>query len=63
MELSFSGSFEVGMQRAEAFELLSDPQKYMPVLPNFHSMELKDGDGFSVRGLSLMFYKQHDEQH
>jgi hypothetical protein len=24
-------------------------------------VELKDGDGFSVRGLSLMFYKQHEE--
>jgi hypothetical protein len=26
-------------------------------------VELKDGDGFSVRGLSLMFYKQHEDQH
>ena len=26
-------------------------------------LALKDGDGFSVRGLSFMFYKQTDEQH
>jgi 2-furoyl-CoA dehydrogenase large subunit len=44
MEMSFNGQFNVGIPRAETFELLADPQKYMPVLPNYHSMKMKDDD-------------------
>lgn len=43
MEMSFSGSFEVGIPREETFALLSDPTKLLPVLPTFHSMEPKQG--------------------
>jgi 2-furoyl-CoA dehydrogenase large subunit len=45
MEMSFNGTFDVGIPRADTFELLADPRKYMPVLPNYHSMTMKEGDG------------------
>lgn len=44
MEMSFDGDFEVGIPRDTLFNLLSDPQKFVPVLPTFHSMEMKEGD-------------------
>ena len=42
MEMSFNGGFEVGIPRAEAFALLSDPEKFLPVLPMYHSMAKKE---------------------
>lgn len=42
--MSFKGDFEVGMPRAQTFALLADPQKFVPVLPTFHSMQMKEGD-------------------
>ena len=44
MDMSFKGDFEVGMKRDETFSLLADPQKFVPVLPTFHSMQMKEGD-------------------
>lgn len=44
MDMSFNGNFEVGIPRAETFELLSDPQKFLPVLPMYHSMKPKESD-------------------
>ncbi len=44
MEMSFDGNFEVGIPRADTFELLADPQKFVPVLPTFHSMSMKESD-------------------
>ena len=44
MDMSFKGDFEVGMPRAQAFALLADPQKFVPVLPTFHSMQMKEDD-------------------
>ena len=44
MDMSFNGDFEVGIPREKTFELLSDPQKFLPVLPIFHSMQLKEDD-------------------
>jgi 2-furoyl-CoA dehydrogenase large subunit len=44
MEMSFDGDFEVGIPRDVLFTLLSDPQKFVPVLPTFHSMQMKEGD-------------------
>lgn len=48
MEMSFNGQFNVGIPRAETFELLADPRKYMPVLPNYHSMKMKDDDKTAI---------------
>jgi 2-furoyl-CoA dehydrogenase large subunit len=44
MEMSFDGDFEVGIPRDKLFTLLADPQKFVPVLPTFHSMQVKEGD-------------------
>lgn len=44
MDMSFNGSFDVGIPRKETFELLSDPQKFVPVLPTYHSMKMKESD-------------------
>lgn len=44
MDMSFKGDFEIGMRRDQAFALLADPQKFVPVLPMFHSMQMKDDD-------------------
>ena len=44
MEMSFDGDFEVGIPRDTLFGLLADPQKFVPVLPTFHSMHMKAGE-------------------
>jgi 2-furoyl-CoA dehydrogenase large subunit len=44
MEMSFDGDFEVGIPRDTLFGLLADPEKFVPVLPTFHSMQMKEGD-------------------
>ena len=44
MEKSFNGKFEVGIPRGETFSLLADPEKFVPVLPTFHSMQMKEDD-------------------
>lgn len=44
MEMSFTGNFEVGIARVDTFELLSDPQKFLPVLPMYHSMQHKENE-------------------
>ena len=44
MEMSFNGDFEVGIPRADTFELLPDTEKFLPVLPMYHSMNRKESD-------------------
>jgi len=44
MEMSFNGKFEVGIPRDETFALLADPEKFVPVLPTFHSLQMKEDD-------------------
>lgn len=44
MEMSFNGEFEVAIPRGETFELLTDPRKFAPIFPTFHSMKMKEGD-------------------
>lgn len=44
MEMKFSGEFEVAPSPAEVFALLSDPQKFAPLLPTFSSLEMKDAN-------------------
>ncbi|MEE8321522.1 MAG: molybdopterin cofactor-binding domain-containing protein, partial [Gammaproteobacteria bacterium] len=34
--------FKIDLPREEVFEILSDPEKFAPLLPTFHSMEMKD---------------------
>jgi carbon monoxide dehydrogenase subunit G len=42
MEMKFDGEFKIDLPREEVFEILSDPEKFAPLLPTFHSMEMKD---------------------
>jgi CO/xanthine dehydrogenase Mo-binding subunit/carbon monoxide dehydrogenase subunit G len=42
MEMSFNGGFEVGIPRGETFDLLSDPENFVPILPMYHSMAKKE---------------------
>ena len=42
MEMKFDGQFTVKLPRDEVFSILSDPQKFAPLLPTFHSIEMKD---------------------
>lgn len=49
MEMHFSGQFEVAPPPAEAFRLLSDPQKFAPLLPTFSSLEMIDANTALVK--------------
>ena len=49
MEMKFSGEFKVDLPKQEVFSLLSDPEKFAPLLPGFHSMEMKDGKTAVIR--------------
>lgn len=49
MEMKFSGQFEVSPPPEKAFELLSDPQKFAPLLPTFDSLEMKDANTAVVK--------------
>jgi carbon monoxide dehydrogenase subunit G len=49
MEMRFNGAFDVKLPRTEVFEVLSDPRKFTPMLPNFHGMEMKDEKTANVR--------------
>jgi 2-furoyl-CoA dehydrogenase large subunit len=44
MDMSFNGEFEVAIPREETFDLLVDPQKFIPVLPTYHSMSMKEDE-------------------
>ncbi|MBT7950329.1 MAG: molybdopterin-dependent oxidoreductase [Gammaproteobacteria bacterium] len=42
MEMKFDGEFEVDLPREKVFVILSDPEKFAPLIPTFHSLEMKD---------------------
>ncbi len=42
MEMKFDGEFKIDLPREELFEILSNPEKFAPLFPTFHSMEMKD---------------------
>lgn len=42
MEMKFNGEFKVDQPRDKVFAILSDPEKFAPLLPTFHSLEMKD---------------------
>ena len=49
MEMKFSGEFSVTLPKAEVFSLLADPEQFAPLLPGFHSMEMKDARTAEIR--------------
>jgi carbon monoxide dehydrogenase subunit G len=42
MAIQFEGEFTVPVTRAQAYALLSDPQKFAPLLPTYRSLEVRD---------------------
>lgn len=42
MEMTFKGEFEVAIPQQQAFDLLSDPEKFAPMMPTYHSMKMRD---------------------
>ena len=49
MEMKFKGTFDVTLPRGEVYEVLCDPRKFTPMLPTFHSMEMKDEKTANVK--------------
>ena len=49
MAISFNGEFTVATTRAEAFAILSDTQKFAPLLPTYKSHELKEDGSADVK--------------
>ena len=49
MDMKFSGSFSVDRPRQEVFSLLSDPEQFAPLMPGFHSLEMKDARTAELR--------------
>jgi carbon monoxide dehydrogenase subunit G len=42
MGIKFDGEFSVPVSQGEAYALLSDPQKFAPLLPTYKSLEMED---------------------
>ncbi len=49
MEMKFSGKFSIDRSKQDVFSLLSDPKQFAPLLPGFHSMEMKDANTAEIR--------------
>ncbi len=49
MEMKFDGEFTIELPREKVFELLSDPEKFAPLLPTFHSLEMVDDRTANLR--------------
>lgn len=42
MDMNFSGEFSLSRPRQEVFRILSDPEKFAPLLPTYQSVEMMD---------------------
>lgn len=49
MDFSFSGSFEVSHHPAEVFDLLGDPTRFAPLIPDFESIEKTGDNQYTVK--------------
>ncbi len=49
MEMKFNGQFRVEKPRNEVYEILSDPEKFAPLLPTFSSIKMKDDRTATLR--------------
>lgn len=49
MAIRFDGEFTVATSRAEAFAILSDMQKFVPLLPTYKSHEIKEDGSAEVK--------------
>ncbi len=44
MDLEFEGEFEVNCSREEAYEFLTDPEKFAPAIPKFQNLKFNGSD-------------------
>src|SRR5258708_38690521 len=49
MGIKFRGEFEIKRTAEEAYDFLTDPQKFAPLLPDFQSMTQQDTTHFTVK--------------
>ena len=49
MAIKLGGEFEVKRSSEEVYDFLTDPHKFAPLLPEFQSMSVGDGNRFTVR--------------
>ncbi len=49
MEMKFNGEFTVALPKDEVFATLANPQRFAPLLPTFHSLEMKDEGTVTLR--------------
>ena len=49
MAIEFDGEFTVATSRTEAFDILSDTEKFAPLLPTYKSHELKEDGSVDVK--------------
>ncbi len=49
MIITHQGDFKVSQPREEVYDLLTDPHKFAPLLPDFQSLEVQDSETFVVK--------------
>lgn len=49
MAIEFDGAFTVAATREDAYAVLSDPQKFAPLLPTYQSLTMKDDGSAEVK--------------
>jgi len=49
MAMRFTGDFVVKKSRDEVYELLTDPARFAPLLPDYQGMTVQDSQNFTVK--------------
>ena len=49
MAIKFGGEFEIKRTPEEVYDFLTNPKKFAPLLPDFHSMTQQDATHFTVK--------------
>ena len=49
MAITFQGEFHVAQKPEEAYDFLTDPNKFGPLLPDFEGMSVEDATHFTVK--------------
>src|SRR4030081_3194008 len=49
MAIKFGGEFEIKRTPEEVYDLLTDPKKFAPLLPDFQGMTQQDATHFTVK--------------
>jgi carbon monoxide dehydrogenase subunit G len=49
MAIKFGGEFEIERKPEEVYDLLTDPQRFAPLLPGFQGMTQQDATHFTVK--------------